>query len=55
MPTYAQGTTVSTSAAMIRYIETLQEQGMKDEAEIEGTVLMGLVESNCARLPMIPA
>jgi ParB family chromosome partitioning protein len=46
---------VSTSAAMIRYIETLQEQGLKYEAEVVGTVLMGLVESNCARLPMIPA
>lgn len=43
----------STGQALFRYIETLRAAGLKKEAATVGTVLMGLVNSNCARLPII--
>lgn len=45
-------TAQSTGVALMRYIEALRAKGHKHEARVVGTVLMGLVESNCARLPL---
>jgi len=44
-----------TGPTLVRYIETLLSAGREHEARVVGSVLMGLVKGNCARLPIITA